>query len=251
VQIFFDTTLVLNGATTATLADANSKTAVCAAVAHVIGLDISQVNVLDSTSVAPETRLRREGRRLQSYNVAVVVRITSSTEDFEDTAVTRDAQALFEKLSTVLLASVNTFDFATTLRAFSVTHAATVTENVGRVTVGDVDTEYTEVQFIFLNCVFACVINSTIMSHQVTTSGSDDKNDDLSEGEYAGVVIGVVAVFLLIVGGVYFLTRNVQSDSGVESTTPHKDSFPHNTDLKDTQLQQHAVVSQTALVTEM
>jgi hypothetical protein len=160
VNLYFDTTLVMNGVTTATLADDNSKTAVCATVAAVTGVAIDKVKVLESSMESIANRLLRSAaRKLLSYNVNVVVRITSSTADFPDTAVTHDAQVLFVRLNTALIAAVNSTVFTSTLRAKSLEYDAPATENVGMVTLTVVDPQYTEVWLFFccftiLTCLF-------------------------------------------------------------------------------------------------
>jgi hypothetical protein len=147
VNMYFDTTLMMNGVTTATLADDNSKTAVCAAVANVTGVSIDKVKVLESSTASiANNRLRSATRKLLSYNVNVMVRITSSTADFPDTAVTHDAQVLFVRLNSALVAAVNSTVFISTLRAKSREYDAPATENVGKVTLTAVDPQYTEVR---------------------------------------------------------------------------------------------------------
>jgi hypothetical protein len=145
VNLYFDTTLAMNGVTTATLADDNSKTAVCAAVAEVTGVAIDKVKVLESSMSSIVNRLRSATRKLLSYNVNVVVCITSSTADFPDTAVTHDAQVLFVRLNTALIAAVNSTLFTTTLHTKSRDYNAPATENVGIVILTSIGSQYTEV----------------------------------------------------------------------------------------------------------
>jgi hypothetical protein len=119
-------------------------------VAQVTGLDVSHVKVVDSSSViTPTLRSRRGNNRkgglMTSHNVTVTVRITSSTDDFKETAVTYDTQSLFMKLTHDLSASVATGSFVSILRDASATHGAEVTKNVTQVTVANIDSEYTEV----------------------------------------------------------------------------------------------------------
>jgi hypothetical protein len=121
----------------------------------------------------------------------VLVRITSSTADFVDTSVSRDAQALFNKLTTALTNAAATDALRSYLRTTSSTYGAASTAGVNGVTLVSMDTSF------------------EVVSPRTS-------NDVMTEGEYAGVVIGVLVVFAMLIG-VGFILAGYVGRTAVES----------------------------------
>jgi hypothetical protein len=182
------------------LLDESSKNALIAATADVLGISRSAVSIVDERIVDPaEAELR----------IIVTLRILVQPSDFPGQTITSNAE-LFNTVSSLFTASVSGGTFDTALTATVVEFQAAALDGIQHdPTVTVAPPTYTAVD---------------------TTSDSGGKSD-LTGGEYAGIVIGVVVVFLLIIAGVYFLVAGCGGGENKSAVMVQQgDNIPETTD---------------------
>ncbi len=158
----------------------------CAAVTQTTGLGE------DNCAVVGQSDFRK--RRLMpapTFNIEAIVRLTASTGDFADTFGDANGDALFLKLVILLEMAVATQDFIGTLRNTSIEFDAT---------------QLFAVQMVNLTTVSDY---SVIVANQ----NDDDKTDQLSDGAFAGIVIGVVVAAALILAALWYICNRQNRDT--------------------------------------
>jgi hypothetical protein len=175
---------------TTDILSASSKNALIAAAADVLGIAVSAVSIVSET-------LHVSG---DLSTVIVVLRFLVADSDFPELSGGVSDHDLFSAAAAKFTSSVSGSGFDTALAI--------------QATVYDAE-ELSGAQF-----------DSSVETAQPTYTAVDTTYDPmdagLSEGEYAGAVIGVLVAFMLLIGGIYFVIyrRNEQQpSSGFASDT--------------------------------
>lgn len=166
---------------TVTVLGETEQTAVTAAVADTLSVADDQVTFLSQEYIGVEgaTVARRRLDSVETYQILVNVNVQASTKDYSEETENMGGDYLYELLSSTLVEAVDSNAFTATIRETSAEIGAVGTLYVGRVnlTVTDYD----------------------VLHHETTsTDGKSNHHDqDLSTGDFAGIVIGILLSFLL------------------------------------------------------
>ncbi len=168
--IQFDATLYLYNVTENVL-DEKAQQAVCAAVVETTGI---QEDGCEIVSQAADFSWLRRLTTAPSHTIQAVARITSSTGDFADTLNDANGDALYDKIVTLLETAVNSDDFSKTVREKSAEFGAVSTLFVGNV-------------------------NFTASPYSDPNGVEDDDTQDLTKGEYAGIIVAAIVIAVVSV----------------------------------------------------
>lgn len=189
VDISFDADIYLHNVTTNVLGEAEQE-AVTNAVAVTLDLDEDRVTFVSQELVETETEEETVRRILTEggYQIVVSVNVLASTRDFED-AANQNGTFLFQKLTTALDEAVATNEFTQTVRETSEEVGAVATLFVGHVNLTRTET-------------FEDVTPE--VEDPVDENHHEDESDDFSRGDFAGVVIGIIVSFMVLIFCCYY-----------------------------------------------
>ena len=195
VDITFDANLYLFNTSESTLSD-NSVSAVTSAVATTANVSTSQVSVVSSSVVG--------GRRLLTasvldvvhgppYDLLVVVNIQASTAGRSE-ADGLNGSALYHQLSSALYDAVESNEFTSTLSVAAQSYSA--------------------YGLYFLARVNLTLSDFTVMPPDDVASDGGSDNDHLSRGDFAGIVIGIIVSFLVLLALCYYCVNGFRLNDG-------------------------------------
>jgi hypothetical protein len=170
--------------------DGSSRNALIAAAASVLDLQISAVNIVDEYLVDTNSTSGLS-------RVGVVFRILVQDSDFSQQSFASPT-ALFIFVTTAFAQSVTSAAFDTALNAAAA--------------------QFQAAELIEQNAQHDSTV--TVAPPTFTAVDTRHEEDNLSEGEYAGVVIGVLVAFIVLGAIVFFMFRRRDEESVQHSAVP-------------------------------